>query len=299
MPSLLNIRIIALALLALLAFLIFNGLYFTVAQNERVVVTNFGRFSHVAGPGLNFKIPFVQTTEAYRVDLSQIAIKNLSTYTIDSQELHADIVTQYRLPEANIPKVYAEVRDFRERLQSMVIDRFKTELGKINVNDFTARRGAIVQAVLRSIRDEAARLYGIEVIDFQIPEVTYTQAFRDAVNQAAVAKAIVERFEYERKQAEVQADRARIEALGRANAATETARGEAQAIRLRAEAEAAARRLQGDADAAALRAQQEALGMNPAIVELEKARRWDGRLPTQMLGSAPMPFLQMPAAPAR
>ena len=299
MPSTVQIRIAAIAFVALLVYLVFSGSYFTVAQNERVVVTNFGRFSHVAGPGLNFKIPFVQATEAYRIDLSQVAIKNLSTYTIDSQEIHADIVTQYRLPEENIQKVFSEVRDYRERLQSMVVDRFKSELGKINVNDFSGRRGVIVQTVLRALKDEAARLYGLEIIDFQIPEVTYTQSFREAVNQAAVAKAMVERFEYERKQAEVQADRARIEALGLANAATETARGEAQAIRLRAEAEAAARRLQGEADAAALRMQQEALGINPAIVELEKARRWDGKLPQQMLGAAPIPFLQMTAPAER
>ena len=44
---------------AFLAFLIFNGAFFTVQQQSMAILERLGRFSSIRGPGLHFKIPFV------------------------------------------------------------------------------------------------------------------------------------------------------------------------------------------------------------------------------------------------
>ena len=49
--------------------------------------------------------------------------------------------------------------------------------------------------------------------------------------------------------------------------------------------------MQGEAQAAAIRAQAEALKSNPTLIDLRKAERWDGKLPTAIYAGAPIPFL--------
>ena len=72
-------------------------------------------------------------------------------------------------------------------------------------------------------------------------------------------------------------------AKGTADAARESARGQADAVLLNATAEAKSIELKGQATAQAIDLQAKALNQNGVmLVELEKAKRWNGALPTQM-----------------
>ena len=52
----------------LLVVLVFAS-FFTVGQNELAVVNRFGEYRYVAGPGLHFKVPLIDGTQAYRTDI--------------------------------------------------------------------------------------------------------------------------------------------------------------------------------------------------------------------------------------
>ncbi len=136
------------------------------------------------------------------------------------------------------------------------------------------------------------RILGVRITDFQLTELTFQKSFRDAVGNAAVEKAKVEAQEQMKRQDEVAAQRSQIRALGDANAAREQAKGQADARLVLAQTEAKAIQLKGEAEALAIRAQNEALGNNPRLVELRKAERWDGQLPKQMLGQV-VPFMNV------
>ena len=43
--------------------------FFTVGEYERTVVTRFGQFSTVAGPGLHFRVPIITNLEAFPVNI--------------------------------------------------------------------------------------------------------------------------------------------------------------------------------------------------------------------------------------
>ena len=68
------------------------------------------------------------------------------------------------------------------------------------------------------------------------------------------------------------------------------AEGAADARLLQAQAEAKAIALQGEAQAAAIRAQANALKINPTLIDLRKAERWDGKLPAAIYAGAPIPL---------
>jgi uncharacterized membrane protein YqiK len=60
-----------------------------------------------------------------------------------------------------------------------------------------------------------------------------------------------------------------------------------------AKANAEAVRLQGDAEASAIKAKSDALAQSPNLVELTKAERWDGKLPTSFIPGSATPFLNI------
>ena len=279
--------------LAVIAILLLFSPYFTVKQNERTIVTNWGEVSYAAGPGIHFRVPVMQTLIPIPVDVRSVKLDRLNTYTVDSQELTATLVLQYRVPADKVIDVYSNLgTSYEAKLESMVIDRFKTVLGQVNAIELASKRGEIGRKVLDAVRADAARqYYGLDVTDIQIVNVDWNDAFRQAISNASVAKARVDQQEQEKRQAEVRAQQAVVEATGRANAQVATAEGEAKSVKIRAEADAYAIRQAGEAKAIALEAQGKALGDNAKLVSLNWAQRWNGQMPQAMYGENPMTMI--------
>jgi regulator of protease activity HflC (stomatin/prohibitin superfamily) len=278
---------------ALLLILYIVSPFFTVGEYERTVVTRFGQFHSLAGPGLHFRIPFVNGLETFPIGIQRMQKDHLNTYTIDNQELDALVTLNYRIPETEVRRVFSTNRDYRANLESFMIDRFKREMGKMNITQVAAHRGDVAMAVQKSLETEALALFGISVVDFQINDIRYTEQYRKAVDAAAIAKAKVEQAEQERRQAEVVAQRLKIQAEGEANAVREQARGKADGELLLSTAQARGKELVGLAEAKALEAQGQALRSNASLIQLEVAKKWSGNLPVNMYGTAPLPLLNL------
>ena len=274
----------------LVAILVFSS-FFTVGQNELTVVNRFGEFRYVAGPGLHFKVPLIDGTQTYRTDIRAMSPeKGVNTYTIDNQEVDVVYTVFYRVPADRVAYIFTNNRDYESRLAAMTVDRLKAAMGQVNVQSVAEKRGELRDAIKATL-DHDVKVLGVEITDFQLTDMQYTDAFRQAVNNAAVQKANIESVEYQRQQAQKQAETARIKAEGDANAVREQAKGAADARLLQAQAEAKAIALQGEAQAAAIRAQADALKSNPILIDLRKAERWDGKLPAAIYAGAPIPFL--------
>jgi regulator of protease activity HflC (stomatin/prohibitin superfamily) len=291
-----RLRAIAIALAAAIVLVLFSGSFYTVAEYERAVLTTWGEFRAVVEPGLHFKMPVAQAVRHYPVNIQQVTLEQVNTYTIDNQELDATVTIFYRLPAEQLESIYRNVPDYEERVAAITIDRFKSELGKVNTSQVAQKRGEVRDRIKEVLSATVETTLGIDIVDLQIPNIAYTDSFRAAVDQAAVAKTLVEKQEQQKRQAEIAAEQRRIEAAGLANAAREEAAGAADAKLLQAKAEAEAIRLRGEAEAMAIRAQAEALRQNPNLIELRKVERWDGSVP-QWNGTGPLPLLNLSSAP--
>lgn len=71
------------------------------------------------------------------------------------------------------------------------------------------------------------------------------------------------------------------------------AEAEAKAKVLNSEAEAKAILVKAEAEAKSIEMRNKALASSHALIEYETVKAWDGKLPVQMLGSAPVPFLRL------
>ena len=277
----------AIGLGVLLLVIVIFGSFFTVHQYERAVVTTWGKFTYIADPGLNWKIPIVQRAYPIRTDIRTLTPadpKGVNTYTVDNQEVDIFFNLFYRVPPANVSFIYENAQDYKERLFNIAVDRLKSELGKVNVAHVAEQRGVIRERI-RQVLVEDAKVLGVDVTDFQLTNIEYTKSFKTAVEQAVTARQMIETREREAAQEKQVAERNRIKA-----------QGEADALLTRAQAEAKSIQLRGEAEAAAIRAQAEALKQNTGLVELRKAEKWNGALPQQML-SGVVPFMNFNAPP--
>ena len=299
MESNTTLKLIVAAIVGVCAIILFLGTFYTVGQNERAVLTRFGKIVEVSEPGLHFRVPFMHGVRKYRTDILSFtpapAAKDqtpgVSTYTVDNQEVHVVFTVQYRLKPDMVAYIYENLQDLEPRLYQIAEDRLKSEMGKVNTSHVAEQRGSIRDGIKKVMQDATAGM-GIEIVDFQLPNIEYDRTFKLAVQQAASARATVETKEQERQQAIKVAERVKIAAEGEANAAREKAKGEADAIDVRAKAEARAIQIKGEAQATAMRAQANALSANPVLVEMKKAEQWNGVLPAAIYAGAPIPFMQ-------
>lgn len=267
--------------------------YFEVAQTDRTVVTSWGKASYVADPGIHLRVPVMQGLVPFAITTQSIDIPSLNTYTVDSQELTAHLTLQYRLPADKVMEVYSNMGTaYAGKLVSMVIDRFKTAVGRVNAIDLSSQRGKLTADVLKTVQADAARLYdGVEISDIQLVNFDWNDAYRQAISNASVAKAAVDQQEQQKRRAQVQAEQAVVEAEGVANAKIAEAQGYAKSATITADANAHVTIVAGEAAAQALKAQNEALANNQSIVALTWAQRWDGHMPTTTYGGNPVPMV--------
>lgn len=292
-----NLKLIVGAILGVCTMILFFTTYYTVGQNERGLLTRFGKVVEVSDPGLHFKVPFVNSVKTYRTDILSLSTppamkQGVSTYTVDNQEVHVIFTVQYRIRPDKVAFIYENVQDLEARLFQIAEDRLKAEMGKINTSHVAEQRGTIRDGI-KKVLAQATTTLGVEIADFQLNNIEYDQTFQSAVKQAAAARATVETREQERQQAIKVAETAKTRAEGEANAAREKAKGEADAIDVKAKAEARAIQLKGEAQAQAMRAQANALSANPVLVEMKKAEQWNGVLPAAIYAGAPIPFMQV------
>jgi hypothetical protein len=144
-----RLRALAVGLAVAILLILVSGSFYTVAEYERAVLTTWGEFRAVVEPGLHFKLPVAQAVRHYPVNIQQVTIEQVNTYTIDNQELDATVTIFYRLPAEQLESIYRNVPDYEERVAAISIDRFSSGWAR-SIPGRSGRRAARCAAVRSS-----------------------------------------------------------------------------------------------------------------------------------------------------
>lgn len=259
-------------------------------------------------PGLHFKLPFVDTIDRLQVSLETYRIDRLTVNTVDNQPITVAVGLTYRIPsDAVLKLLYAVGRagnaDIEQNFERIIADRTAKVFAQQNTTTISENRERISGALKALLSTDLRSLYGIEVVDFQIAGITYSDSFRASVeaavkakNEAVAAENTVNRIRFEAQQAVARAN-------GEAEAKLKIADADRQAAILAATGRAEAIRLEGEARANILRLNAEILRSSPTLIDLVRADRWNGVLPQTVLsgteGLTPLINLPAPAAPSQ
>lgn len=238
---------------------------FIVSQTQQALVTRFGDIQRVVKePGLDFKVPFVDTVEYFDNRLLEFNAQPQEFITRDrisdvQERVVVDAFVRYRIVDP--VRFYQAVRseaNLESRLGSVVIANMRKIIAQNSLSDLlSSKRIEIMQEIKKSVNHQAKsetveefaaesvedqgkrgrrQGFGIQVVDVRIlradlPE-DISQSTFERMRKNFTKEAQRFRAEGEQKALQVRsnADRERTEILAQAQKESETIRGEGDGI---------------------------------------------------------------------
>lgn len=245
---------LALAVAVIGALIVIFQTTFIINEKEQAVLIQLGEYIRtIDEPGLNFKIPFIQSVA--RMDRRVLVADTPVTefITLDKEWLVVDSYIRWRIVDPHL--FYKAVRDesgARRRLSDVAISRLREELARHNLWDIIGvERKPIMDTVGRHTDTIARRDFGIQVIDVRMKRADLPTGIEEAVFARM-------RAERERMAMESRAEGAQRAKMIRAEADREV-------VVLLAHAERDSRKLRGEGDATATTLYAAAFEQDPEL----------------------------------
>jgi regulator of protease activity HflC (stomatin/prohibitin superfamily) len=155
-------------------------------QWERAIVLRLGRFEKLAGPGLFFIIPIIDTV-AYRIDVRVIAsaFKAEKTLTRDTVPVDVDAVLFWRVLDPR--KAALDVADFSAAINWAAQTALRDVIGKTVLADMLEGREKLGTELQRII-DARTEPWGVSVGSVEVKDVLIPAALQDAMSMQAQAE---------------------------------------------------------------------------------------------------------------
>ncbi len=248
--------VIALVVAGLALNMVATGLV-TIAQNERGLVKNSftGVRLPTLEPGVHFVVPFVESVKRYSVGqetytmsktASEGEIKgddSVTARTSDGQEVFIDASVTYRIDPAQLISLF-ERFGFADDNWKEVLVRPQTRsiiynrAASYKVEEVYSTKREVLQ---KQIEDELRTVLaknGLTLESLLLRNVTFNAEYAKSIEEKQVAQQNAERARFLVEQERQEAERVRVAAQGRADAAVTSAKGEAESQVIRAKAEA-------------------------------------------------------------
>lgn len=213
-----------LALLRLVFGRIRSSIFFIVHTQEMVIVERFGEFLRVAGPGLNRKIPFIDSvTPPISLRIQQLEV-NIESKTKDNVFVTVPVAVQYVIRENQVVDAYYRLSDPEDQIRSYVFDTVRSALSRLDLDAAFESKDDIAGTVEETL-SQRMQEFGFNIVNTLVTDISPDQRVRDSMNSINAA----------------QRDRVAAQSLAEADKIKRVTQ---------AEAEAESRRLQGEGVAA-------------------------------------------------
>lgn len=235
-----------------------------VGAGERGVVLRLGAVNRVIGEGINYKAPFVEHVKILDIKTQKEEAK-VTSASKDLQNVSAIIALNFHLQENKVGELWQQVG---EEYQSRIIDpaiqeSVKAATAKYTAEELITKRPQVKDDIKISLIERLNKEF-IAVDEVSIVNFDFSESFNAAIEakvtaeqNALAAKNKLEQVKFEAEQK------------------IATAKADAENIRLQSEA-----------------AQNEKyIKLRELDVRMEYAKRWNGTLPINIYGSAPIPFI--------
>ena len=230
------VTFIFLIALAVGAFIAYNS-FFIVHQTQMALVLEFGNPTRVVTkPGLNTKLPFVQTVEYFDKRILDIEVASKEVIASDQKRLVVDAFARYRITDPLL--FFQAVRDeagASSRVNSVMDSALRGVLGSSTFIDVVKnRRDELMRQIAERVSTEV-RDFGIEIVDVRIKRADLPEANSQAI--------------FTRMQTERQREAAELRAQGSEQAQRIRATADRQRTVIVAEATRDSERIRGEGDA--------------------------------------------------
>lgn len=231
-----------------------------VDEREIGIVYTFGSITGQTEDGLVFIAPW-QSLKTESVATRNRVFEGLTAASLETQDVYINAAMNYRVSPNAVQKLFSEVGpDWEEKLIDSRVQNFVKETTvQYRALEILNQREEVREKIEAKLKEELEP-YSIEVEQFLLPNIDYTDAFNNAIEEKQVATQNALRAEEQVKIKEAEARQKVAEAKGEADSAIERARGEAERLRVEA---------QGQSDANALLT----ASLTPALIQYQAVQR--------------------------
>ncbi len=231
----------ALIIIAIVLFQIISASYYTIKPGERGVVLRFGEYSKTASPGLNFKIPLVDTV--YKVDIETVrkeefgfrtkvpgrqTIYQKGSYdaeslmlTSDKNVIDVEWIVQYKV---NDPFNFLfKVQDVKQSVRDISETAMRRIVGNMDFDYVLSNREILASTAAKELQAELNNYEaGVDIVTVQLQDVNPPDTVKPAFNEVNEADQDMKRLVNEAEEAY---NRVIPKASGDAKKIVEQARG--------------------------------------------------------------------------
>ncbi|HUL33243.1 MAG TPA: SPFH domain-containing protein [Candidatus Eisenbacteria bacterium] len=200
------------------------GSFFTVQTAEVAIVQRLGKFARVAGPGLNWKTPFIENV-VRRMSMKVLQFDvQVETKTQDNVFVQIPVSIQYKVIPEGVEAAFYKLSDPVKQIESMVYNMVLGHVPKMKLDDTFINQADIAKD-LRDSLDASMHEYGYTIVKVLISDIVPDPKVKAAMNDINAAarerEATVSRAETNKlllvKQAEAEAESKRLQGEGIAN----------------------------------------------------------------------------------
>lgn len=289
-----NKSILIVALVVLLGIsLSFLG-FEQVNAGHRGIKLVWGKVASDSLPeGLYFYNPISTNIVTMDVRLQKKKIK-LETYTKDIQQTTMFIAVNYHVDPTNAHTLYQKIGMTYETtlIEPIVLSTVKDVVGKVEADKFINNREIVTEEIKQKL-EKSLDGSNIVIQSVSIEDISFSGAFEAAIEAKQIATQEAIKSQNETVRVTEEGKQQVIQARASSDSQKAQADADAYAIEVESKAKAEAIRQMGLAEAEAIREKSKALAENASLVELTKAEKWNGQLPQNIYGSAPVPFLDI------
>ena len=277
------------------------GFWFTVPEGHVGVVLRFSKAIHQERPGLHTKVPWIDSVQLIEVR-ERKSVEKLAAATKNQLPATATVSINWTVQETaamTLYQRYGSLEQFEERiLDPKLRQASKAAISTFNADELIRNRNAAIGKIQENIV-ALMETYPVTVHSPQIENVDLPQQYMDAVLEKEKAREAAAREDYNLQRQKLEAQQKVQTAEAERDAVKATADGQAYKVTVEAEAEAKAIRIRGQAEASAVLAVQKAISQNPLLIEYERAKRWNGKMPSTMMGGSANVLWSVPTSQAR
>lgn len=242
---------IAVAVVLVLLLIGISQTFYTVDEIEQGVVLQLGKpVGDTVGPGLHFKLPFVQDVVKFDSRILEYDAEPAEVITKDKKTLVVDNYARWRIEDPLLfYRTARTVEGGTSRLDDIVYSELRVALGRYTLSEIVStKRAEIMDQVLETTKRDL-KPYGIRVWDVRVKRTDLPTE-----NQQAI---------FARMQSEREREARQYRSEGEEEAAKIRAEADKDRSIMLAEAERKAQTMRGEGDAQATKTYGQAYGQDP------------------------------------
>ena len=264
----------------------------SVPTGSRGVVTVGGAIKGIESEGFMLLAPW-QRLDIFNIRSEEATVENTDGSTSDTQPVKVSLTVRYSIQPDKVTEVfekYSHDGNLQSYVQTATQEVVKAVTARYTAPDLIAKRATVSSDIVAGLRVKLAN-YGAQVINVDMRNFSFSADYMAAISQKVTQEQL--RLGAENKLKTVEAEQKQKVAIAEA---------EASALRAKADGEACANLTVATAQAEALKIQNAALSQNKDVLELRrievemvKAEKWNGALPTAIYAGTPIPFFTPPS----